>query len=77
MSDVIKASLVFAIGVCLAAILHGGVYQMVAVGAGSGGSNDISGDTEIWAYRLNRFTGEVVPFTKMVRAPLREPQIRK
>ncbi len=77
MSDTIKATFIIMVGLALAAILHGGIYQIVSASAGSGGSNDFSGDTAIWSYRLNRFTGEVLPFTKMYRVPAREPNSSK
>ncbi len=57
-SEIIKTTLIAIAGLILAAILNGGIYQIVA--AGTGGSQDYTGD--IWAYRLNRLTGDVVPF---------------
>jgi hypothetical protein len=66
MSDTIKAALILASALILAALLHGGIYQIVVAGAGSGGSggsHDLegqAGDTEFRAYRLNRLTGSIM-----------------
>jgi hypothetical protein len=60
--DIFGLTLIAVAGIVLAALLNGGIYQMVAVGAGSGGSQDATGNTEIWAYRINRFTGNVTVF---------------
>jgi hypothetical protein len=49
MSRLVKAALILALGLIVAAIFNGGIYQIVAV------PNE---DMAI-AYRLNRFTGEV------------------
>ncbi len=74
MSDTVKAAVVVVVGLALAAFLNGGAYQVVSAGAGGGGSQDLKGDTEIWAYRLNRLTGEVVAFKtaggNMIRIPV-------
>jgi len=77
MSEAIKAILIGAMGLIVAAVLNGGIYQIVATGAGSGGSQDISGDTTIWAYRLSRFTGDVVPFLQNAPLPLRQTKPSK
>lgn len=70
MSDTIKAASILASALILAALLNGGIYQIVVAGAGSGGSGGSqdatgeTGDTEFRAYRLNRLTGSI-----MVLAP--------
>jgi len=57
----VRWATVLAIGIILAAFLHGGIYQVVIAGAGSGGGGEgISGDYGFNAYRLNRFTGDMV-----------------
>jgi hypothetical protein len=47
MSDMVKATIILAAGLVIAAILHGGVYQA------------IGGDQAV-GFRVNRFTGGVV-----------------
>ena len=63
-SDTLKAAFIVAAGLILAAVLaafiNGGIYQIVVAGAGSGGSHDVEGSTEFRAFRLNRFTGNVM-----------------
>lgn len=78
----LRAVWILAAVLVLAGFLNGGIYQVVAAGvvaagAGSGGSNDVSGDTEVWGYRLNRFSGEVVAIYRgraMFGVPLVEPK---
>jgi hypothetical protein len=51
--------------VCITALMvahmvtEGRRYNVVSVGAGSGGSNDASGDTDFRSYLLDRKTGKV------------------
>ncbi len=47
----IRAALILAVALILAAFAHGGVYGMVAAGAAEPG---------IAAFRFNRFTGNVL-----------------
>ena len=56
MSDIVKAALILGATLLVAALLNGGIYQVVVAGAGSGGE---MGDLEFEAYRLNRFTGDM------------------
>jgi hypothetical protein len=76
MSDTVKAALIVAVGLALAAFLNGGIYQIVVAGAGSGGSSDQAGENMFRAYRLNRFTGEMQvvlePPPVMFRVPTME-----
>ena len=45
------------VGLVLAAFVHGGLYQIVIAGS-EGGGEGIAGSIE--AYRMNRFTGEII-----------------
>lgn len=66
MSDTMKAAWIFASALILAALLNGGIYQVVVAGAGSGGSGGSpgmigeTGDTAFRAFRLNRLTGDIM-----------------
>ncbi len=60
MSHSIKAAVILASALIVAAVLNGGVYEVVVSGAGSGGSQDVVGDTEFRAFRVNRLTGNVM-----------------
>jgi hypothetical protein len=46
-SDMVKAELILGIAFLVAALLNGGVYQIVIAGTGSGGSQDLAGDTPL------------------------------
>lgn len=81
MRDNLKVALILGAALILAAILNGGIYQIVIAGAGSGGSggsHDVSGETgttEIVAYRMNRFTGEVALIRNYTLVNVREYHI--
>lgn len=60
MSDTVKAAVILASALIVAAVLNGGVYQVVVSGAGSGGSQDVAGDTEFRGFRVNRISGTVM-----------------
>lgn len=47
---------ILATGLILGALAHGGIYQVKV--AGTGGNEAVVGD--IGAYRINRFTGDIV-----------------
>lgn len=75
MSDIVKSALIILVGLIIASFLSGGVYQIVIASAGSGGSRDTTGDVTFAAFRLNRFTGQVMfmgsglPYMVEIRKP--------
>lgn len=63
----IRSVIIIGFALILAALIHGGIYQMVIAGSGGGGEG-ITGDVR--AYRLNRFTGHVDFCPRNVCAPV-------
>ena len=70
MKDNARAALILALGLSLAGLLNGGIYQIVEAGGGSGSQNPM-GDPPFLAYRLNRFTGDVALIGRDVMLPVR------
>jgi hypothetical protein len=74
MSDTVKAALIVLIGLILAGFLSGGIYQVTTLSRGAG--DGVVAD----AYRVNRFTGEVVAILNInsfrVRTPAETAEFR-
>ena len=68
--------------VCITALMvahmavEGYRYNVVSVGAGSGGSNDASGDTDFRSYLLDRKTGKVWLLVETKAGLFEEPATR-